>query len=248
MTSKRIGSAPCRRSLSTLGKLNPAALAGFFCGTPFEWMMAMRPRRSFGRTGMPGSGHPDWSSLSPAQAERPHRLPRLAAVSSVRNATSRRNRARGMKSPREMPRARGHPPRGLNLGFNLEAVARVGVGIMASLRVSIRRPTLNQIRKRAPPKRLSRSPLRLGGESQKRQTRCCVGSPTHHAAWLNALPAAFCAPAAVAVQAIPVAAAAFFATRLSFEPVFRSALFAVFLTFDKDPDLLRFFMCSSVCP
>ena len=30
MTSKRIGSAPCRRSLSTLGKLNPADLAGFF--------------------------------------------------------------------------------------------------------------------------------------------------------------------------------------------------------------------------
>ena len=55
-------------------------------------------------------------------------------------------------------------------------------------------------------------------------------------------------PAAVAVQAIPVTAAAFFATRLSFEPVFRSVLFAVFLTFDKDPDLLRFFMCSSVCP
>ena len=61
------------------------------------------------------------------------------------------------------------------------------------------------------------------------------------AAWLNA-PGRFCAPAAVAVQAIPVTAAAFFATRLSFEPVFRSALFAVFLTFDKDPDLLRFFM------
>ena len=57
-----------------------------------------------------------------------------------------------------------------------------------------------------------------------------------------------CAPAAVAVQPIPVTAAAFFATRLSFEPVFRSVLFAVFLTFDKDLDLLRFFMCSSVCP
>ena len=60
MTSKRIGSAPCRRSLSTLGKLNPAALAGFFCGTPFEWMMAMRPRRSFGRTGMPGRRGRSW--------------------------------------------------------------------------------------------------------------------------------------------------------------------------------------------
>jgi hypothetical protein len=30
MTSKRIGRVPCRRSLSTSGKLNPAALAGFF--------------------------------------------------------------------------------------------------------------------------------------------------------------------------------------------------------------------------
>jgi hypothetical protein len=55
-------------------------------------------------------------------------------------------------------------------------------------------------------------------------------------------------PGCRAIHAIPVTAAAFFATRLSFEPVFRSALFAVFLTFDKDPDLLRFFMCSSVCP
>ena len=60
MTSKRIGSAPCRRSLSTLGKLNPADLAGFFCGTPFEWMMAMRPRRSVRRTGMPGRRGRSW--------------------------------------------------------------------------------------------------------------------------------------------------------------------------------------------
>ena len=51
-----------------------------------------------------------------------------------------------------MPRARGHPPRGLNLGFNLEAVARVGVGIMASLRVSIRRPTLNPDLQKSPAK------------------------------------------------------------------------------------------------
>ena len=55
---------------------------------------------------------------------------------------------------------------------------------------------------------------------------------------------------------MPVAAAAFLAARLSFDPVFlaarlsfdpvfRSALFADFLAFDKDPDLLRFFMHSS---
>ena len=83
MTSKRIGSAPCRRSLSTLGKLNPAALAGFFCGTPFEWMMAMRPRRSFGRTGMPGMRGRSWRmdrqkpqsfvcSLAPTQLSMAH--------------------------------------------------------------------------------------------------------------------------------------------------------------------------------
>jgi hypothetical protein len=76
----------------------------------------------------------------------------------------------------------------------------------------------------------------------------CVGKS--HALPLlgRTLPARPCAPAAVAVQAIPVAAAAFFATRLSFEPVFRSVPFAVFLTCDKDPDLLRFLMCSSLCP
>jgi hypothetical protein len=34
MTSKRIGRVPCRRSLSTSGKLNPAALAGFFPAAP----------------------------------------------------------------------------------------------------------------------------------------------------------------------------------------------------------------------
>jgi hypothetical protein len=93
--------------------------------------------------------------------------------------------------------------------------------------------------------------------TSKRIGVCHVGGRSPHWAdstpppwrgFFRPLPGAFCAPAAVAVQAIPGAAAASFATHLSFEPVFRSALFDVIMTFDKDPDLLRFFMCSSVRP